>query len=379
MPDNGLSPRPLTAIGLMSGTSLDGIDAALLVTDGERILERGAAATIPYPPEFRTRLRRLLGRSPTVADRPVITELTDRHREAVSALLQTAGMPPEAIDVVGFHGQTVLHEPRRRLTIQVGDGQRLADALGLPVVAEFRAADVTAGGEGAPLAPLYHLAKAHDLERPLVVLNVGGVANVTWIGAGREPEVLAFDTGPGNALLDDWLLRSTGQPFDANGAVAARGRIDTDRLAAWLEHPYFAVQPPKSLDRDDFASVLRSLEGVGTDDGAATLSAFTAHAVALALSFFAAPPHRWLVCGGGRHNPTLMRMIADRVVAPVVPVETVGWRGDYLEAEAFAFLAVRSLRGLPLSLPTTTGVARPQPGGRLFRPLSAGTPRAVIG
>jgi Predicted molecular chaperone distantly related to HSP70-fold metalloproteases len=368
-----------TAIGLMSGTSLDGIDAAILTTDGERIADRGAATTIPYPPAFRARLRRLLGRAPDDGDTPVIEELTDRHAEAVTTLLQTAGLSATAIDVVGCHGQTVLHLPREQRTIQLGDAQRLADRLGLPVVADFRAADVAAGGEGAPLAPLYHLALARDLERPLAVLNVGGVANVTWIGPGADPNVLAFDTGPGNALLDDWLLRTTGQPFDAGGALAARGRIDAVRLASWLLHPYFRHSPPKSLDRDDFATVVQSLDGADPAGGAATLSAFTAHSVARAMAFFPAPAQRWLVCGGGRHNPTLMRMIADAVTAPVVAVESVGWRGDYLEAEAFAFLAVRSLRGLPLSLPTTTGVAKPQTGGRWFHPKADTWRKATAG
>lgn len=365
------SPGPLTAVGLMSGTSLDGIDAALLVTDGERVIEHGAAATMAYPPEFRARLRRLLGRSPGAVDAATIEELTDRHRDAVTALLRTAGLPRDAIDVVGFHGQTVLHDPRQRRTLQVGDGQRLASALELPVVADFRTADVAAGGEGAPLAPLYHLALALALDRPLAVLNLGGVGNVTWIGVGRDPNVLAFDTGPGNALLDDWMAQTTGAPFDANGALAAQGCVDANRLTDWLTHPYFAKTPPKSLDRNDFASVLASLNEVAAADGAATLAAFTAAAVKLAISFLPALPRRWLVCGGGRHNPTLMRLIEEAVAAPVAAVEGVGWRGDYLEAEAFAFLAVRSLRGLPLSLPTTTGVPQPQSGGRLFRPHGA--------
>lgn len=301
MQGDNVPTRPLTAIGLMSGTSLDGIDAAILVSDGVRILDRGAAATIPYPPAFRERLRRLLGRLPDGDAAPVIDEMTDLHRAAVTALLDSAGIAASAIDVVGFHGQTVLHQPRARQTIQIGDGQRLADALGVAVIAEFRAADVAAGGEGAPLAPLYHLALARDLNRPLAVLNVGGVANVTWIGtrigpgisAGDVPEVLAFDTGPGNALLDDWILRTTCAPYDADGELAGRGRIDAQRLRVWLEHPYFARRPPKSLDRDDFAAVLQSLHGIDAAAGAATLSAFTAQSLRAAMAFFP------LRCGNG--------------------------------------------------------------------------------
>lgn len=365
--------RPLTAVGLMSGTSLDGIDAAIVVTDGERIERLGAAATTAYPADFRARLRPLLGRRPSVADEAVIDELTERHRDAILSLLQASGTPASAIDVIGFHGQTVLHEPQHHRTIQLGNAQRLANALGRPVVADFRAADVAAGGEGAPLAPLYHLALAQPLERPLAVLNIGGVANVTWIGPGANPEVLAFDTGPGNALIDDWVARTTGRAYDADGALAAQGRIDADKLASWLSHPFFTRQPPKSLDRDAFTGMLQSLDGADAAAGAATLSGFTAGALALAKRFFPAPARCWLVCGGGRHNPTLMRMIAESVGAPVQPVENVGWRGDFLEAEAFGFLAVRSLRDLPLSLPTTTGVAQPQPGGRLFRPRALTT------
>ena len=365
------SGRPLRAIGLMSGTSLDGIDAALLTTDGETIAAIGPACTLPYPGSFRSRLRGLLGREPADDgdDRAVIEELTDRHAEAVQALLAEAGLPAADIDVVGFHGQTVLHRPAERRTVQIGCGQRLADALNIPVVAGFRTADVAAGGQGAPLVPLYHAALARRLPRPLAVLNIGGVANVTWIGAdGADPPLLAFDTGPGNALLDDFMAAHAGRPFDAGGTLAASGHIDGARVMAWLRQPWFRRPPPKSLDRDDFRFALDAVAGMPLADAAATLTALTARSAALALLLLPEAPQRWLVCGGGRHNRLLMTLLADSVGAPVEAVEAAGWRGDFIEAEAFAFLAVRSHRGLPLTLSSTTGAPRPLTGGTLFTP-----------
>lgn len=370
-PWDDFDERPLRAIGLMSGTSLDGIDAALLTSDGERIESFGPVLTTPYPEAFRGRLRTLLGREPTdsVDDQAVVRELTDRHVEAVQQLLAAAELAASDVDLVGFHGQTVLHRPERRRTVQIGRGQLLADAVGIPVICDFRTADVAAGGQGAPLAPLYHAALARDQPRPLAVLNVGGVANVTWIGEDdATPPLLAFDTGPGNALLDDFVLARTGQPFDEGGTLAATGRIDGARVMGWLRHPWFRRPLPKSLDRDDFRFVLDAVAGLAPADGAAMLTAFTARAVAFALPLLPAAPRRWLVCGGGRHNRTLMRMLTDGLGAPVEPVEAAGWRGDFIEAEAFAFLAVRAARRLPLSLPTTTGVPQPLTGGTLHRP-----------
>jgi anhydro-N-acetylmuramic acid kinase len=357
------------AIGLMSGTSLDGIDAAKLTTDGERVFEHGPAATYPYPDEFRQRLRALLGRESDPSWRPVIEELTDRHADAVARLLDDAGVAASAIDVVGFHGQTVWHRPQQRRTLQIGDGARLAEVTGIAVVDDFRTADVAAGGEGAPLVPLYHGALAGALEKPIAVLNIGGVANLTWIGDGEaEPSLLAFDTGPGNALLDDWVLARTGRACDEGGRLTATGQVDTGRVMGWLRHNFFRRIPPKSLDRDAFRFALDAVAALSPADGAATLAAFSARAVVFALPLLPDAPRRWLVCGGGRHNPALMEMIRAGVGAPVEPVEAVGWRGDFLEAEAFAYLAVRSLRGLPLTLPTTTGAPYPLTGGRLHKP-----------
>ncbi len=374
--------EPLTAIGLMSGTSLDGVDAALLTTDGTRVTAFGPAMTLPYRPQFRAQLRACLGQRPQPSWQATIEALTDCHADAVEALLAragsagSAGTGPASIDVIAFHGQTVWHDPEHRETIQIGDPQRLADRLRVAVVADFRTADVQAGGQGAPLVPLYHQALAADLEKPLAVVNLGGVANVTWIGPrigpgiGPGQQILAFDTGPGNALIDDWVRATADAAFDTDGRLAQAGQADRGRLDRWLEHPYFRQPPPKSLDRDAFAGLLAELDGLGAADGAATLAAFTAATIGRARMFLPQPPRRWLLAGGGRHNGVLAALIAEAVAAPVAPVEAVGWRGDALEAEAFAFLAVRSLKGLPLSLPGTTGVPAPQPGGRLWLPAS---------
>ena len=353
----------LRAVGLMSGTSLDGVDAAWLESDGERIGRIGPTLTLPYDDALRADLRRVLDLAPTLsASEPLLTDvtarLTARHAEAVAAL----GV---AADIVGFHGQTILHRPAERRTWQIGDATALARAVGMPVAWDFRSADVTAGGEGAPFAPIFHAALAEGMRRPLAVLNIGGVANITWIGG--DGSLLACDTGPGNGPLDDWARAHTGAAFDRDGAMAASGRADTDVLARLLAHPYFARPMPKSLDRLEFSDALATsgLSGLSAADGAATLAAFTAEAVARAP--LPGRPLRVLVCGGGRKNPAIMAALRARLPIPVEPAEAAGWDGDALEAQCFAHLAVRVRRGLPLSLPGTTGVPHPMPGGRIAR------------
>jgi anhydro-N-acetylmuramic acid kinase len=362
-----VSGNGLKAVGLMSGTSLDGIDAALIETDGASHVVQGPALTVPYPEAFRRRLRGVLGgQAATTEIRVVERELTLLHASAVEALVTRHGLA--AIDLVGFHGHTILHRPDERRTWQIGDGALLAERLNLPVVSDFRSADVAAGGQGAPFVPVYHRALASRLAKPLAVLNIGGVANVTWIGQG-EDETLAFDTGPGNALLDDWALQHTGDPVDIGGRLAGQGQVDQAFIKRFLAHPFFAARPPKSLDRDDFATLIP--HHLSPQDGAATLTRATAAAVAAARAHFPHPPKTWLVTGGGRHNPVLMAALADELGQPVLPVETVGWDGDALEAQAFGYLAVRSLNGQPLSFPGTTGVRLPQTGGKLDRPPAA--------
>jgi anhydro-N-acetylmuramic acid kinase len=366
MTDGGTDTNDRWALGLMSGTSLDGIDAALICSDGRGRVDPGPRLTVAYDEAFRGRLRGVLGARDAVnpAVDSVERELTLRHAEAVGQLLVRADMAPGAVAAIGFHGHTILHDPEAGRTRQIGDGALLAAETGIDVVCDFRARDMAEGGQGAPLAPLYHAALATELDKPLAVLNLGGVANVTWIGAG-EGEIRAFDTGPGNALIDDWAKRQCGRPCDRDGALARAGRADEQALAALLDHPYFERPSPKSLDRDAFNPA--PVERLSPADGAATLTAFTAAAVARALEHLPAAPGRWLVTGGGRHNPVLMAALANRLAAPVEPVEAVGWDGDALEAQAFAYLALRALEGLALSLPGTTGVARPMPGGVVQR------------
>jgi anhydro-N-acetylmuramic acid kinase len=303
---------------------------------------------------------------PFVAD--CVARLTDRHLEAVRAV----GWPA---DLIGFHGQTILHRPRRPgwngvpFTWQVGDARRLARESGIAVAYDFRSADVAAGGQGAPLVPVVHAALARDLPKPLAVLNLGGVGNVTWIGP--EGELLAFDTGPANGPLDDWARRSTGEPYDRDGRLALAGQPDGGVLARLIAHPYLAAPPPKSLDRLDFDRALKEAGAAGLSpaDGAATLVAFCAVCVAAAARHFPAPPVQWLVAGGGRRNPAIMRALASALTEPVRPVEVAGWNGDALEAQAFGVLAARVWRGLPLTFPGTTGAPGPLRGGRIVGPL----------
>jgi anhydro-N-acetylmuramic acid kinase len=348
----------------MSGTSMDGVDVAAIETDGERVSWTGPSVTVPYAPGLRARLDRAVRAAEHSADRVagLAADLSDAHAAAVEAFLPALPAARRRVDLVGFHGHTLFHRPAEHRTCQLGDGQRLAGRLGIDVVFDFRSADVAAGGQGAPLAPVYHQALAATLAKPLAVLNLGGVANLTWIDQG---ELIAFDTGPGNGLIDDWVRARADRPYDEDGRIAAAGWVDEARLALLLAHPYFERSPPKSLDRLDFP--LAPVEGLGLEDGAATLAAFTARAVGRAREHLPEPPRRWLVTGGGRHNATLMAMLADALRAPVQPIEAIGADGDALEAQAFAFLAARTLRGLPISFPGTTGVPAPLCGGRLAR------------
>ena len=362
----------MRAIGLMSGTSMDGIDIALLETDGDQRLHRLAAQSVAYPEPFRAALRAGLATAEHLTDRDqrpgalaiLEQELTQRHADAVLRFMGDRMLQPSAVDVIGFHGQTVLHRPDARLTVQLGNGALLARLTGVDVAYDMRAADVAAGGQGAPLVPAYHRALAAKLpERPAAFLNIGGVANLTYIAA--DGTLTAFDTGPGNALIDDWVQRQTGQSHDADGQLARTGTINEAALRQLLTHDYFGRGIPKSLDRNAFSPA--PVAGLSPADGAATLTAFTATAVHHALAFLPEPPRYWVVCGGGRKNKTLMMALAERLEAAVAPVEAVGLDGDSMEAEAWAYLAVRSVKGLPLSYPRTTGVKYPQPGGRIAK------------
>lgn len=365
--------QTMAALGLMSGTSLDGIDGALLETDGEDVIVPGPSLAVPYDAETRAVLRASLDEAVRVAKgapvpyaiRDAERRLTAAHAEAVRALLKKAGLQQREVSLIGFHGQTILHRPHQRWTWQIGDGAALAHATGIDVVNDFRSADVKAGGQGAPLVPLYHAAlvrSAKGLTKPVVLVNIGGVANVTYVG---DNEILAFDTGPGNAPIDDWAHKHTGKPVDESGALARRGRVNDAALNKMLANKFFEVKPPKSLDRMDFG--MDAVKGLSPEDGAATLTAFTAASIARAREHFPEPANMWIACGGGRHNPAIMEQLRVRLNVPVVPAEEMGWRGDFIEAEAFGYLAVRSVKGLPLSLPTTTGVREPTAGGKLHK------------
>jgi anhydro-N-acetylmuramic acid kinase len=360
----------MRAIGLMSGTSMDGIDVALVETDGVSRSLFGATSFLPYNDADRGLLRDALAdavhlqargaRSAILA--AAETMVTERHAEAVERFLGQAAVDRSTIEIIGFHGQTVVHRPKLRLTVQIGDGAGLARRLAIPVVYDFRAADIEAGGEGAPLAPAFHraLVEAAGIMDPVALLNIGGVANVTLVpGLGREP--VACDTGPGNALLDDLMLARTGSPIDRDGRTAATGRVDEAALSRLLADPYFALPAPKSLDRNAFSRA--AVEHLATADAAATLTAFTAASVAAAMPLLPATPTQLIVCGGGARNATLMRELRRRLQCPITTAHSHNWSIDSLEAQAFAYLAVRSVRQLPLTFPTTTGVKEPITGG----------------
>ncbi len=362
----------LKVIGLMSGTSLDGIDAALLETDGEAVALPGLALTVPYDLGLRAILRAALAEAVKVPAgavpeniREAERRLTEAHEAAVKQLLRRAKLSPRDIALIGFHGQTILHRPGERRSWQIGDGGSLARATGIAVVNDFRSNDVAVGGQGAPFVPLYHAALVREAKfaLPVAIVNIGGVANVTYVG---RDVVLAFDTGPGNAPIDDWAHKHTGEAVDRGGALAGKGRVDETVLTRMLNHAYFGKVSPKSLDRADFG--MEAVAALSPADGAATLTAFTAAAIARAREHFPHAPTRWIVCGGGSHNPVLMEELKKRLGVPILTAEDAGWRGDFIEAEAFAYLAVRSVKGLPLSLPTTTGVPKPMTGGRLHKP-----------
>jgi anhydro-N-acetylmuramic acid kinase len=365
----------LTTLGLMSGTSLDGVDLAMIETDGRLVRKFGPSGYRPYTEREKSLLRQALAEAvhlPQRDARPGILReaeeaVTTAHAQAVAAFIAQNRITPEDIDIVGFHGQTVLHRPEKKMTVQIGDAAALAKAIHIPVMHDFRAADVEAGGQGAPFVPVYHRALTQSLERegPIVVVNIGGVANITYIDGSDT--LIACDTGPGNALLDDFMFRTMHAPFDCEGRFAAQGRADNAWIARALELPFFAAPPPKSLDRNDFAAL--RLADVPPADGAATLTAFTAAAIARIVPQLPKVPKSWIICGGGARNLTMIRNLRERLEpATVEASEALGWASDAIEAQAFGFLAARGLKGLPLSYPATTGVPMPMTGGVIARP-----------
>ncbi len=355
----------LTAIGVISGTSMDGIDVSIVTSDGQDTPRFSAGASYPYRDSTRRELQALVAEAERALTEPLVeleAAVTADHLAAVQRFIAEQKLDPAGIDLVGLHGQTVYHRPEQRFTRQLIDGPAVAQALGIPTVDRFRHADVAAGGEGAPFAPLYHRALAQALEQPVMVLNLGGVGNVTYIDGET---VIAFDTGPASAILDDFVLRRQGRAYDADGALAASGQVRQELVAGFMQNPYFDRPAPKSLDRNDFHRRAQVVDALPDADGAATLAAFTIESVVASLRHVPDVPKRWLVTGGGRLNRHFMARLSQRLGVPVEPVEAAGWDGDALEAQTFAYLAIRSVKGLPLSLPGTTGVPQPLTGGRL--------------
>jgi anhydro-N-acetylmuramic acid kinase len=374
----------ICAIGLMSGTSMDGIDLAMLRTDGEHLVERGPSFFVAYDADFRHRIEAALGEAKQIVrrdERPgdllaLEREITHRHVKAVEAFLQTDAKGWGHPEVLGFHGQTVLHRPHLGLTVQLGDGALLSSLTGLPVVYDMRANDMAHGGQGAPLVPAYHAALARTLpalfvgKYPMVFVNVGGISNITYVPESGDP--IAFDSGPGNALIDQWVFREGGVPFDAGGAIASEGCVVDTVVHHYLEKPFFEKPGPKSLDRNDFT--LAEAEGMELANGARTLAAVSAHAILKSAEHLPEAPKLWIVCGGGRKNPHIvgdLRAGAEKAGAEVILAEDAGLDGDATEAEAWAYLAVRAQKGLPLTFPTTTGCKRPVSGGVIVRPDEA--------
>jgi len=373
----------MRAIGLMSGTSMDGIDVAAIETDGVTVAARGPSLSVSYDAPFRRRLDAGLGEAKAITERSqrpgdladLERDITMRHASAVQQFLRAA--PPEwqRPDVIGFHGQTVLHRPADALTVQLGDGALLARETGIAVVNDMRANDMRHGGQGAPLVPVYHAAVARSLPEelahllPVVFVNIGGISNITFVPRDGDP--VAFDTGPGNALIDQWVMREGGMSFDEGGAIASNGLVDRAVVSRYLDNTYFLKRGAKSLDRLDFT--LDAANGLSLADGARTLAAVSAEAILKACDLLPSLPKLWVLCGGGRKNPHIvgdMTTGAAKFGAKVIVAEEAGLDGDATEAEAWAFLAVRSLKGLPLTFPTTTGCDHAVSGGALNDPVA---------
>jgi anhydro-N-acetylmuramic acid kinase len=371
----------LRAIGLMSGTSMDGIDVAALETDGVTVSATGPSLSLPYEAEFRRRIEAALETAKSIVkreERPgdlanLERDITLRHERAVRAFLDAASPTWRKIDVIGFHGQTVLHRPHLGMTVQLGDGALLADETGIAVVHDMRANDMISGGQGAPLVPAYHAALARSLpdefadDHPIVFVNIGGISNITYVPASGDP--IAFDTGPGNTLIDQWVSREGGVPFDAGGAIASEGGINRSVVSRYLDNKFFERSGPKSLDRNDFT--LDLARGLELADGARTLAAVSAAAILKSVDHLPERPKLWVVCGGGRKNPHIVGDLsagAEKNNAKVIVAEDARLDGDATEAEAWAYLAVRSTKKLPLTFPTTTGCREPVTGGVLNKP-----------
>lgn len=361
--------RPLWAIGLESDTAISGVDVALIQTDGVDIFEHKASFSRSYSPTMREAITAVLGeKGQQNLDylRQVEEQITHHHIQAVQELLDMQNLSPRQIDVIGFSGHTVLNRPEQKLCIQIGDAQMMLDAFGIPVVNRFYQTDLMSGGQGAPIFPVYYEALARPFEKPLVIFSIGGISSVTYIGTNGE--LIAFDAGPGNVLIDKWMQSKLGAEMDFDGLWAAKGQIDERLLNKLLQHPAIVKEPPKALEREDFLPLLTDVEGSSVADGAATLTALTGKALVQACEkFLPETPLQYIITGGGAYNPSIVKYLRQNLTAPVKTAQEVGWDTMCLDAQSFAFLAVRCLYGLPFTYPTTTGVEFPLSGGKIWK------------
>ncbi len=361
-----MKTQEIWVIGLMSGTSFDAVDASLILTDGKKVFQKAGFISIDYPDALRDRIRDIIN-SEHVKIRDILMlerDITIFHADVVGELLKSSDDAIKSkIGLIGFHGQTIYHDANEGITLQLGNASLLSELTGFSVVSDFRRRDIAAGGQGAPLVPLYHAAITENIEKPIVVVNIGGVANITYITVSDN--VIACDVGVGNALLDDLISQRTSDSCDINGKYSASGIVDNVILNEMLNDSFFVSKPPKSLDRNSFVKFLDKVSGLSIQDAAATLVAFTCEGIIKSQDFMNEQPKQWIICGGGRKNPSIMKYLSERINASVVTSDSLNWNGDAIEAEAFAYLAARRYFGLPLSLPTTTGVKSPKCGGSI--------------
>ncbi|MCC3860916.1 anhydro-N-acetylmuramic acid kinase [Pseudemcibacter aquimaris] len=363
------------AIGLMSGTSVDGVDAAIIKTDGYSVKRYGKCHHLAYSKEQQKIILEAIDQARDAGNPDIRSNsismaegfINEIHTKAVQEIIKINDLNRDDIDVVGFHGQTLLHNPDKGWSWQIGDGREIASELGITVINDFRRDDVENGGQGAPLVPIFHRALLPEKnDYPIALLNIGGVANITWIGGDDPSDMLGFDTGPGNALLDDWVREHSDLPYDKDGELSASGSVQEIFVNDLMNHEYFTEKPPKSLDRNEFG--IGQVSMLSPADGAATLIAFTVAAVKMAEVMCPDYVKKWYVCGGGAHNPTMMKMLSDTLYGDVEDISALGFDGDYVEAEAFAYFAVRKLLNLPITFPGTTGVSEPSTGGKINKP-----------
>jgi anhydro-N-acetylmuramic acid kinase len=345
----------------MSGTSADGADVALIATDGENAIEFFGGLTLPYERELRARLLEASQHDvPLTELARVERDITLHHADAVAQYVKMMPQESEGVDLIGFHGHTVRHITSELICWQIGNPWLLAERTGMRVVSDFRRHDIAVGGQGAPLVAMFHRALFTHEPRPTVILNLGGVANITWLG--QNEEVVAGDTGPGCGLIDEWIEEMAGLSHDKDGEIAKRGRVDQSIVEAALATPFFSKPLPRSADRFDFDHV--DVSGLSVEDGAATLCAVTVQAIVRAVRTMPGQPEVLWVTGGGVHNPVIMRMLSENFPR-VRNVREMNLNPDTLEAECFAWLAMRHTKGFPLTIPETTGCSRAVCGGTI--------------